>query len=283
MARFEKKGADGTKPNARVTPPAARKQAKAATIEDTMFFPWLRRHASWMFVVLAILIGGGLVVAGVGAGGVGVLDVFRGGGGGDSTSVSSARGKTEDNPKDPQAWRDLAVAYQTDGKFTEATAALQQAVVLRPKNTDILRELAIAQQAEATQKQQDAQIASIQGAYAAPNDPAGGFRVKGTNVIGTDKVSAAVATTYSARYGEALTAAQTASAAAVETYKRIVALQPDDPNVQLELAQAAETAQDAPSAIAAYEAFLRLAPDDSSAAIVKDRLEQLKPAPTPNP
>jgi predicted TPR repeat methyltransferase len=104
--------------------------------------------------------------------------------------------------------------------------------------------------------------------------------VKGSNVLGTDKIAAAVASTYSGRYAEAYTAATTAAAASVTTYKRIAALEPDDPNVQLELAQAAETAQDAASAIAAYEAFLKLAPDDSSASIVKDRLKQLKPAPT---
>ena len=41
---------------------------------------------------------------------------------------------------------------------------------------------------------------------------------------------------------------------------------------------AAENANDLPSAISAYEAFLKLAPDDPSADAVKARVEQLKTA-----
>ena len=70
--------------------------------------------------------------------------------------------------------------------------------------------------------------------------------------------------------------AQTASAGAVAAYKAIVKLTPNDPNIQLELAQAAQQAGDAASAIAAYTAFLKLAPDDPNAPIVKQQLEQLK-------
>ncbi len=53
-------------------------------------------------------------------------------------------------------------------------------------------------------------------------------------------------------------------------------LQPGDPNIQLELAQAAQQAGDTEAAIAAYTAFLKLAPDDPSASIVKAQLKQLK-------
>ena len=63
---------------------------------------------------------------------------------------------------------------------------------------------------------------------------------------------------------------------AVTAYKRLVALQPDDPNVQLELAQAAQQTGDSATAIGAYEAFLELAPDDPSATIVREQLKQLR-------
>ncbi len=288
MARFEKKGTDGTKNDAGLTPgqntsrPRSAARAKEApSIEDTMFFTRLRRHTKWMFWFLAILIGGGLVIAGVGAGGVGVLDVFRGGGG-SGTSISSARDKTEKNPEDVQAWRDLALAYQTDLKAAEATTALERASALRPKDTSILRDLAAAQLDLATQKQRDAQLAQFQGAYAAPTDPALGFQVGGQNALGTDKLTAAIAARYTARLSAAYSAASSAAASSVATYKKIVALEPDDPNVQLELAQAAESAGDTATAIAAYKTFVRLAPDDSSVSLVKDRLEQLQPKPTPS-
>ncbi len=63
---------------------------------------------------------------------------------------------------------------------------------------------------------------------------------------------------------------------AVDAYQRLVALQPQDPNVQLELAQAAQQVGDATTAIAAYERFLELAPDDPSASVVRDQLKQLR-------
>lgn len=279
MARFEKQGPEGAKSNAGVKPAAAARPPKASSIEDTMFFPKLRRHARWMFVFLALLIGGGLVIAGVGAGGVGVLDVFRNDGG-EATSISDARKKTEDDPKDIQAWRDLAIAYQTEGQFGEATRALETASALNPDDTSVLRDLASAQLTEAQDRQQDAQLAQYQSAFAAPIDPAGGFQVKGTNAFGADKIQAAIASRYTEALTEAYGDATAAATASVATYKKIAAIEKDDPNVQIELAQAAESAGDTATAITAYETFLTLAPEDSSAALVKDRLKQLKPATT---
>ena len=72
--------------------------------------------------------------------------------------------------------------------------------------------------------------------------------------------------------------AQTEATLAVDAYKRLVALQPNDPNVQLELAQAAQQVGDAATAIAAYERFLKLAPDDPSADVVRQQLKQLRAA-----
>jgi cytochrome c-type biogenesis protein CcmH/NrfG len=55
-----------------------------------------------------------------------------------------------------------------------------------------------------------------------------------------------------------------------------VKLQPNDPNVELELASTAQQAGDYQVAIAAYKRFLKLAPDDPNAAIVKQQLKLLK-------
>ena len=71
-------------------------------------------------------------------------------------------------------------------------------------------------------------------------------------------------------------AAQAAASAAVDAYKQLAALSPKDPNVQLELAQAAQQAGDSATAILAFETFLKLAPDDPNAPIVKAQLKQLK-------
>ena len=82
----------------------------------------------------------------------------------------------------------------------------------------------------------------------------------------------------SQRVNAALQDAQTEATLAVDAYKRLVALQPNDPNVQLELAQAAQQVGDATTAIAAYQKFLELAPDDPSAAVVRQQLKQLRGA-----
>ena len=71
---------------------------------------------------------------------------------------------------------------------------------------------------------------------------------------------------------------QTQAALAVDAYEQLAKLQPLDPNVQLELAQAAQQTGDAATAIAAYQRFLKLAPDDPNAAIVRQQLKQLRGA-----
>ena len=113
MARFEKSRPKSAKPHAAV---AARPRASTApSVEDTMFFPRLRRHAKWMFVFLALVFGLGFVVFGVGAGGTGIGDIFRDQGTSSGQSVSSAQKDAEAHPNDPQAWRDLSTALQTEG------------------------------------------------------------------------------------------------------------------------------------------------------------------------
>lgn len=75
-----------------------------------------------IYLWLAILMGGGLVLFGIGTGtgGGGLFDAFSGGGTSASSQVSSAEKKAdravELRPRDPQAWADLARArYQTAG------------------------------------------------------------------------------------------------------------------------------------------------------------------------
>jgi cytochrome c-type biogenesis protein CcmH/NrfG len=76
----------------------------------------------------------------------------------------------------------------------------------------------------------------------------------------------------------ALAKAQTAASSAVSTYKKIAAVTPKDPNVQLELAEAARTAGDTAAAIAAYEKYLTLVPaDDPTTRDVKRLINELKP------
>jgi tetratricopeptide (TPR) repeat protein len=265
MARFEKTGGKSAKPNAPVARPTAapsRPKSKPTSYEDTMFFTRLRRHAKWMFVLLALVLGLGLVIAGVGAGGVGVLDVFRGGGGG-GTSVSDARKKTEENPQSVAAWQELATAYQAAGNEDGYVSALVQASALRPKDVGILGELAGAYQLQATSKQELGQRIFVRQAYFLnPSNPAP-FSVKNEPVIGQDPIAAAVQAATADRISTIQTQLTTARANAVSTYEKIVELQPDDPNVRLQLAQLAATVGNLTASLAAYKEYLELAPDDA--------------------
>ena len=247
-----------------------------------MFFPRLRRHAKWMFVFLAVALGGDFVLFGVGAGGTGVGDILRGGGGASGVpSISSAQKKTEENPKNVQAWRDLSTALQTDGQTDKAIAAQKQVVVLVPKDSDALRELSGLYLAQAVAKQRAAQSVQLRATYqgAGQGFPGSLISAQGQSLV-DDKISAVLNATSSTEIQTLLAAAQASASEAITAYKKIVALQPGDPNVQLELAQAAQQANDTEAAIAAYTAFLKLAPDDPSAPIVKQQLKQLQQTPT---
>jgi Flp pilus assembly protein TadD len=277
MARFEKSRPKGTKPHASVAPPRPRSRASTApSIEDTMFFPRLRRHAKWMFVLLALFFGLGFVLFGVGAGGVGVGDVFRGSGGTGVESVNDAREKAEDHPKDPTAWRDLATALQTEGETEEAIAALNTAIELAPKNGSAYRELAGLHLTLAAKRQQDAQFAQAVSFYRAPSQAFPSLTGTAGQSAYTDPIASGVSAVANERVTAALQEAGTQATLAVDAYKKLVALEPDDPNTQLELAQAAQQTGDTTTAIAAYEEFLKLAPDDPSASVVRDQLKQLR-------
>jgi len=243
-----------------------------------MFFPRLRRHAKWMFLFLAVAFGLGFVGFGVGAGGIGVGDVFRGTGGGSGVpSASGARERISENPKDAQAFRDLATALQAGGETDEAIEALESFVALRPKNTDALRELAGLYLAQATEAQQRAQLAELRASYLATGAAIAGSIQLGGKPLDVDPISSAVSSVISEDSAAAFADAQEAVGRYVDTYKRIAAAATSKADGQLELAQQAEGVGDFATAIAAYEKFLALAPDeDTRVADVERALKQLR-------
>src|SRR5215467_2321739 len=160
MARADRRRAQRTRP-------AAATRRSDLVIEDTMFFPRLRRHARWMFLLLALVFALGFVGFGVGAGGIGFGDILKGKGGSGAPSVSDAQKQVNENPKDPQAFRNLATALETQGNTTDAIEALQNYSQLKPKDADALRELAGLYLQQATAAQQQAQNAQLRQAYTA--------------------------------------------------------------------------------------------------------------------
>lgn len=246
-----------------------------------MFFTRLRRHVKWMFVLLALVFGLGFVVFGVGAGGIGIGDYFRdqaSAGGGDTPSISDAKERIEKNPKDAQAYRDLATGHQVEGETQEAIEALEHFVELRPKDVEALRELASLYLVRASDVQEQAQLVQARAAYLTGGADifAQPLKLNDDVTLGDDAIIEAV----SAEVNEDVTAAyqevQAAYASATDAYARLGKAAPDDPAVQITLAQTAQQSGDYTAAIGAYEQFLKLAPDDPNAELVRQQLEQLR-------
>jgi tetratricopeptide (TPR) repeat protein len=246
-----------------------------------MFFPRLRRQAKWVFLFLALVFAVGFVGFGVGAGGIGLGNVLEGVADDGIPSVEEAQERVSENPRNAQAFRELAEAHQADLNTDGAIEALESFVRLRPKNTDVLRQLAALYLAKADEAQTRAQEANARASYIAPGATVASTIVIDGKPLDADPISSAVSQELSVAVQTALGEAQQASASAVSTYKKLTAATPREPSVQLELADAATSANDTATAIAAYKAFLRLAPDDPTAIEVRRILKQLQASSTP--
>jgi tetratricopeptide (TPR) repeat protein len=257
-----------------------------AAIEDTLFFTRLRRHAKWMFVFLALVFGLGFVIFGIGSDqGTGIGDLLRDSGGGTngSISVSDARELVKENPKSAEAQRSLATALQEDGQTDEAIVVLNRYLKLVPTDKEALQELAGLHLSRANTLARQAQEAQVRASYLTFGSTFSTPLQLGDSgaTLGPDPIDEAVSTLANQAVSEAYAAAQESFRKAEETYDRLAVVAPRDPNVQLELAQAAQQGGDVDKAIAAYERFLELAPDDPTAPIVKQQIEQLKAAQAP--
>jgi tetratricopeptide (TPR) repeat protein len=244
-----------------------------------MFFPRLRRQARWMFVFLALVFGGGFVIFGVGSNlPSGLGDILQDVTHDTAASVGDARDRVQDNPKDPEAHLALANALQENQRPDEAIAPLETYLKLRPRDEDALRELAGLYTSRTSRLTDRLNLAAID------------YQIASTGQIVQPKLSgkaeqaffqsgqieSAVITDASERYQDLLDKQQKAARNAQRVYGRVARLAPRDPQVQLLLASSAETANDPKAAIAAYERFLKLAPEDSSAPAVKRTIKDLR-------
>lgn len=279
------RGAAQTRRKAQKAASGTRKRAAARrppTVEQTMFFPRLRRQAKWVFVFLAFVFAAGFVFFGVGSGSTGLGDLLRGnfnifGNNGSSTNSSAVKhalAQTSAHPNDPNAWNDLATAYQTDGKLDQANTALLHVVKLRPNDTGALQRVAgfyetkyqtKASEAQALQQQVPLSIGSVLGVSSA--SPIG-------QALSNDPTSQQLTQKAQAAYTEATTALQKDA----QLYKRLATLQRDDVNTQFHYAELADITGDTAAALAAYKLVVKLAPTDPAAQQARQRIRVLSPA-----
>jgi len=274
MARIDKRRTQGARTNAPRVSSTQRRGGTSAAVEDTLFFPWLRRHAKWMFLGLALVFGFGFVLFGVGAGGNGIGDLFRdkqNGGGG--PSVKSALAKTQKQPNNPAVWNDLANVYRTDGDTEQAIAAQVRYTALAPKDADGFRTLAGDYFTQAREKAAEAQNAQATAQYSGSVDV--GSPTQNGKPLFSNPLSSIEPEGASSTYTAALQAQNTALQNAVAAYQKVAALSPGDPNVQAELGSNALQAGDTTVAVAAFRRYLKLAPDSSDAPLIRRQLKQL--------
>lgn len=244
-----------------------------------MFFPRLRKQAKWVFVLLALVFGVGFVFFGVGGNlpGTSVGDILSGSGGGSSgPSESSLRDRIEANPNDAEAYKELATKLQQDGDTDEAITVLVDYTAIKPKDTDALFQLGSLYLAQAQRFRLRA--AQAQADFEAVNP--GAFLPTLTSGAGqpviTNPIIDQAAQEASQRFDRAYADLQGASQKAVDTYRQIARATPRDPQAQLQLAQTAQSAADYETAVAAYNKFLQLAPEDQNAPFVRQQVKQLE-------
>jgi tetratricopeptide (TPR) repeat protein len=244
-----------------------------------MFFPKLRRRAKWVFLLLAIAFAAGFVFFGVGAGGSGIGDYFSDLFGRNPSvsgpSVEDAQDKLAKNPNDAAAHLELAKALQAQGKTEEAIAEYERSTGLKPRDAEAMRALAALYGQKVTEagRAVDRENAAVQEAtlrqQLAPSNP---FAQELTK----DRVAESVAALAQNRLQDAQARLQRFARLQMSVYERLTLLVRDDALLFLQLAQAAETAQDYESAIGAYQRYLKLKPDDPSADQVRQRIKLLK-------
>jgi tetratricopeptide (TPR) repeat protein len=256
---------------------AAARAPRAGLTESELFFSRIRRQGKWIFAIIALLFILSTILLGVGTGFGGLQDILISQSAPGGVSADEAREAIAKNPRDADAYRDLSTALQAEGKLDEAVPPLARYVRMSPNDIDARRELAGLYLRQADRWRTQAQIAQIQIQNEAPGltfqpDPSS----KIGQALTSDQLTQALTTTLNTQLNEALTKMQAAYRNAVGVYKQLAKAQPQDAAVQFELAQAAEAASDIPTAIAAYKAFVKLAPDDQSAAAVRERIKQLE-------
>ena len=260
-----------------------RRDSDLAAIEDTLFFTRIRRHAKWMFVFLALSFAVGFVVFNVGGSGNGggIGELLRDGGGGTSgnISVSDARKQVQKTPNSAQAQRNLATALEGEGETDEAIVALTRYVELKPKDQDALRELAGLHLGQGNVFAQEAQIAQLRASYPTFGSTFGSPLDLGKGkTIGPDPIDEAIATRASQTVNEAYAKPRRRSRAQSRPTKSSSRSRRTIPTSSSSSPRRHSRAATTAKAISAYQTFLKLAPDDPSAAIVKQQIAQLKAA-----
>jgi hypothetical protein len=264
-----------------------RHHASGGNPNQQLFFSRMRRKAKFVYFLLAVLFAVTFAFLGVGSGSNGLqdlltnLNLFHHSG----TSVSSAQKEIADHPNSAVGYRKLATAYEGKGDTNSAITALQQYAAIKTKDGKALSELAglqLSQAADYPHQYANAYTRQQQAAPSAAFLPAGTLgKALGTNPI--EQSQSSIAGTDAQGIYQRMSLAYDG---AVSSYQQLVKLQPANSNAQFQLANTAQTAAQITgsptfklTAVAAYKAYLKLNPDSSTSAQVRQLIKSLESKP----
>ena len=259
-----------------------RKHAGGGNPNQQLFFMRLRRKAKLAYLVLAVLFAITFAFLGVGSGTNGGLDQLFSGlniFSSSSNPVSKAQKEIKDHPTAAKGYRDLATAYEGKGDTVNAITALQQYTTYKPKAAAAFSELGGLQMSQATAYRTAYQAATQARQLAAPSAsflPTG----KLGQGIGTNPVEQAAASQVDASVQVLQQQTQLAYTNAVASYQKAATLQPNEPNAWFTLGQTAQTSGDTATALTAYKRYLKLSPNSTSAAQIRQLIKSLSPTPS---
>jgi tetratricopeptide (TPR) repeat protein len=257
-----------------------RRHASGGNPNQDLFFMKIRRKQRWVFALLAGLFAITFAFLGVGSGSQGLDQLFNNiniFGGHHGPSVSSAQKEIQKHPGSPKGYRDLATAFESKGDTSQAISALQQYTTVRPRDAAAWSELAGLQSSQAQSFLGDYQNAYTALQLAAPSQtfvPTGKLATAFSNPIENAQRAAVQGSVTDLQQK-----VTTAYNGAVGSWQRVTELQPKNLNAWFQLAQAAQTAGNTTTAVAAYKQYLKLNPSSTSAPQIKALIQQLSPAP----
>jgi tetratricopeptide (TPR) repeat protein len=236
-----------------------------------MFFVRLRKGSKWVFIAVIIAFAFTFLFAGVGSGSSGGGDIIqellgmRGG----SDPVKVAEKAVAKNPHNAIALVQLAQAYDAKQRRDDAINTYETYLKLKPKDSGVLLQLSRLQQ-EVTSARW-ARYSILQSNLAVASGPLGSDPLP---ALGTDSLLSAYSSLLTTKVSNAYGSYVTAAKSWEDSYQRYAALQ--RAQINFELGQAAASATDYPTAIKAFESYLKLTPKSPQAASVKQALAQLR-------
>lgn len=273
----QKQAGQAVKAGSAKRPRGRRGHAAGGNPNQQLFFMRLRQHAKWVYVLLAVLFAVTFAFLGVGSGSNSGLDqlfqnlnIFSHHG----SSVSKAQDYIKDHPNAAKGYRDLATAYEGKGETDGAITALQSYTRIKTKDVRAWTELGGLQLTQAGTLAQQFQNAYVAGQLAAPSTP---FRPTGkfAEALPQSPIEQAASQQANTSVSDLQQRTQLAYNNAVSSFDQATQIQPGNANLWLELGQAGQSAGDPKSAVKGYKRYLKLSPDSTSAAQIKELIKQL--------